>query len=212
VYVCVCVGAGRDGVGRMVSTEDANASSNGFESFFAVAFLMVVVVFAICICCLVCSGFWAPILEGLLGLGRLSIGACCSCFPGRRQPRRRRQTAVSKSSTSVAKKEEEDEEKAAIVETQEAEEEEESEGEQQPEANQTTTRPTQQRRRARRRDSTWVYLATCGFCCGVFKPRARPRRVRLVRIQRPIPDDDTKEVKIAVSIGYTGTRMPLLAL
>ena len=197
----------------MVSTEDANASSNGFESFFAVAFLMVVVVFAICICCLVCSGFWAPILEGLLGLGRLSIGACCSCFPGRRQPRRRRQTAVSKSSTSVAKKEEEDEEKAAIVETQEAEEEEESEGEQQPEANQTTTptRPTQ-RRPARRRDSTWVYLATCGFCCGVFKPRARPRRVRLVRIQRPIPDDDTKEVKIAVSIGYTGTRMPLLAL
>ena len=199
------------GVGRMVSTEDANASSNGFESFFAVAFLMVVVVFAICICCLVCSGFWAPILEGLLGLGRLSIGACCSCFPGRRQPRRRRQTAVSKSSTSVAKKEEEDEEKAAIVETQEAEEEEESEGEQQPEANQTTTptRPTQ-RRPARRRDSTWVYLATCGFCCGVFKPRAR--RLRLVRIQRPIPDDETKEVKIAVSIGYTGTRMPLLAL
>ena len=129
------------------------ATATTYESFFAVAFVACLILFAICICCLSFSWFWSPILQSTLGLCGFGLQECCACF-GTRKGRR------GVTGTAAAADE------AGATEPAQA---------------QTATPSRVRTTNAHARGGggggggfSLPWALTCGYCCGMYQPVQRP--------------------------------------
>lgn len=167
------------------------ATATTFESFFAFAFVACIILFAICICCLACSGFWSPILESTLGLCGFGLRECCACFGTGRGRRRGTGTTTAVAKVGAA-------EPAEVTTT--------------PGGARATTAAYARRGGGGGGGVSIPWALTCGYCCGLYQPARRPPPR-----PPPKPDDDTEEeeppeakVDITALIAYQ--HMPLLRL